>query len=125
MAANAPSTGWQRLLIGWGSLVLVVASLYWARGVLIPVVLAVLLTFSLSQPVLALQRRGLGRIPSVLLVVLLVSALLAGIGWAVAAQVQELVRELPNHRNTIKEKLASLQMDGEGGIFELFKEIGE
>src|SRR6516225_6592002 len=51
-----------------GGLVLVTACLYWARQVLIPVALAVLLTFILTPAVSALQRRGLGRVFSVMIV---------------------------------------------------------
>ena len=51
---------------GWGIIALVVAGLYWLQAVLIPVALAVLLTFLLSPVVGTLQRRGLGRVPAVL-----------------------------------------------------------
>ena len=43
------------------SLVLVIASLYWAKAVLIPLALALMLTFLLQPIVAALHRRGLGR----------------------------------------------------------------
>src|SRR5262245_41904078 len=62
---------WQRYVFVWGGLVLVVASLAWARIVLIPVVLAILLAFILSPLVTLLQRRGLPRVPSAILVVTL------------------------------------------------------
>ena len=45
------------------SLTLITATLYWARAVLIPVALAILLAFLLTPIVTALQRRGLGRVP--------------------------------------------------------------
>ena len=49
----------------WGIIALVVAALYWLQAVLIPLALAVLLTFLLSPVVGTLERRGLGRVPSV------------------------------------------------------------
>jgi predicted PurR-regulated permease PerM len=49
-------------LVVVGTLVLIVASMYWARQVLIPVALAMLLTFLLSPVDSALQRLGLGRV---------------------------------------------------------------
>ena len=54
---------------GWGILALVVAGLYWLQAVLIPLALAVLLTFLLSPVVGTLERRGLGRVPSVFVAV--------------------------------------------------------
>ena len=62
-----------------GILALVVAGLYWLQAVLIPLALAVLLTFLLSPVVSTLQRRGLGRVPSVLVTVSLRSRSWAGL----------------------------------------------
>jgi len=59
--------------------VVVVACLYWAQVVLIPVALAVFLTFVLSPAVTALQRRRLGRTPAVFLVVLAAALALGGL----------------------------------------------
>ena len=49
---------------GWGIIALVVVGLYWLQAVLIPLALAVLLTFLLSPVVGTLQRRGRGRVRS-------------------------------------------------------------
>src|SRR5947208_10292814 len=51
-------------------LVLVVAILYLAKTVIVPLSLAILLTFGLTPVVSAIQRRGLPRIPAVLLTAL-------------------------------------------------------
>src|SRR5262249_30457756 len=56
-----------------------------------------------------LERRRLGRIFSVLLVVLFVSCLLTGIGWAVGSQIRQLVNEFPKHRDNIEHKINSLE----------------
>jgi hypothetical protein len=56
------------------SLVLVIASLYWAKAVLVPLALAFMLTFLLQPIVAALHRRGLGHTPAVVLVVILLAA---------------------------------------------------
>jgi predicted PurR-regulated permease PerM len=59
---------------GWivfAGYVLSVGVLYWARAVLVPVSLAVLITFVLTPPVTWLQRR-IGRVGAVLTVVILV-----------------------------------------------------
>ena len=70
----------QPLFYALASLVLVIACLYWGRVVLIPVVLALLLTFLLNPVVSVLQCLGLGRTPPVILVVVLAFVVLGGIG---------------------------------------------
>jgi predicted PurR-regulated permease PerM len=69
-------------LIAVATFVLIIASLYWAQAVLIPVALAILLTFLLSPVADALERIALRRLPSVILVVVLTFSLLGGIGVA-------------------------------------------
>ena len=61
-------------------LVLVVTVLYVGREILIPLALAMLITFLLS-PIVTRIERWLGRIIAVLLVVLILFTLLAGAGW--------------------------------------------
>jgi predicted PurR-regulated permease PerM len=96
--------------------VLVTASLYWARDVLIPIALATLLTFLLNPVANALQRFGLGRAASVLVVVGLAFALIAGGGWALTQQVSTLGNEVPKYTEIIKEKVARWRREG-GGRF--------
>jgi predicted PurR-regulated permease PerM len=97
-------------------LVLVAAILYWAQKVLIPVALAMLLAFVLTPAVSALQRRGLGRVPSVLAVTLLVFTLLGFTGWVIAQQIAGLVLRLPQSQGELVQKLESLRGAGEGGV---------
>ena len=54
---------WSDLRPWFGSLVLVVAALYWAQKVLIPIAVAFMLTFVLGPFVNVLQRARLGREP--------------------------------------------------------------
>src|SRR5439155_946946 len=112
--AGAPSSRppYQPLWI-LGGVVLVVATLYWAQSVLIPVALALLLAFILTPAVAALQRRGFGRVPAVLVVAGLVFALLAVVFYVVFHEVSSLIAELPNQSENIKNKLASIQGNAE------------
>ncbi len=112
------ATNWQRTLAVIGSLILVVTALYFAQEVLIPLVVAILLTFVLSPVVLMLQRRGLGRVPSVLLVVLLAFCLIGGIGVAVVSQVQSLAAELPKHKQDIINKIQRIRQANQGSWIE-------
>ena len=63
--------------------VLVILVLYWAQAVLVPIALAILLTFVLTPPVTWLER-WIGRVPAVLAMVTLVVTVigLAGCGLA-------------------------------------------
>ena len=73
MAKNSAAAKWQQSLIVLTNLaiaVVVVGALYWAQVVFIPLGMALFLTFLLTPIVRSLQRRGLGRTPSVLIVVL-------------------------------------------------------
>jgi len=96
------------------SLVLVIACLYWAQAVLIPIALSILLTFLLSPVVGALERLRLGRIPSVILVAVLAFSLLGGIGWAITLQITSLANDLPKYTKNIKQKIGDLRRAGKG-----------
>jgi predicted PurR-regulated permease PerM len=104
-------------------LVLITACLYWARQVLIPVALAVLLAFVLTPAVSALQRRGLGRLPSVILVVLLALMLLGGAGYFISRQINALIANLPNYQGELTRKFEGLRDLGKGGPLEQAKEM--
>jgi predicted PurR-regulated permease PerM len=100
-------------LIVVGALVLIVATMYWARPVLIPVALAMLLAFLLSPVDSALQRLGLGRVVSVALLAALTFALIVVIGWAISLQVMEFAHSLPGYQGNIKKRIEDLQV-GQG-----------
>jgi predicted PurR-regulated permease PerM len=97
--------------------VLVTACLYWARQVLIPVALAILLTFILTPAVAVLQRRGLGRLPSVLFVVILALMFVGGAGYMVSRQLDTLLGNLPNYENEVVNKVQELRGAGKGGVW--------
>ena len=103
---------------GWGIIALVVVALYWLQAVLIPLALAVLLTFLLSPVVSTLQRRGLGRVPSVLVTALLALSILGGIGWTLARQVVTLADEVPRYSLNIRHRIADLRGASKGGSVE-------
>jgi len=108
------------------SVVLVVASLYFARAVLIPIVLAVLITFLLSPFVLALQRRGLGRLSSSLIALVSALTLFACLVFLVGQQLSALLTDLPNHKKVIITKIENLRASTENSWFnELSSTIDE
>ncbi len=89
--------------------VVIVAALFLARAVLIPVTLAVLLSFILVPLVGLLRRLPIGRTAPVLLAVALALAIALGIGSMVGAQIAELSRQVPRYASTIERKVEMLR----------------
>jgi predicted PurR-regulated permease PerM len=116
--ASAPALKVFRVAAIFLSITLAVAILYFAKVVLIPVALAVLLTFVLSPVVTHLDHRGVWRVPAVLLAVGLAGLLLAGLTWIVGSQLGSLANDLPNYRENIREKVAALRQGTQGGLVE-------
>jgi predicted PurR-regulated permease PerM len=104
--------------------VLVVVVLYWAQAVLVPIALAILLTFVLTPPVTSLQR-WIGRIPAVLAIVTLVFTVLGLAGWGLARQMDHLAEDLPRYRVNILAKIADVRGAGKGGSVEKLQETIE
>src|SRR5271154_2302796 len=82
-----------------------VAALYFAQDVLIPLAVAVLLSFLLAPVVTRLERLRLGRVAAVLLAVTIALASLGTIGWLVEQQFVEVAGKLPDYRENIQNKL--------------------
>ncbi len=93
--------------------------LYWLQPVLLPLVLAILLTFLLSPVVNLLQRRRVPRVPAVVLVVVLVGSLLTGAGWLMARQLGSLVDAFPQYEQNLDAKIDAMQSDGSGFLDKL------
>jgi predicted PurR-regulated permease PerM len=106
------------LLIFLSTLVFAIAVLYFGQAVLVPVAFSLLLTFLLSPIVDGLERLHLGKIPSVIVVVILTFSLLGAIGWIVTAQITALVSELPQHKRNIRQKVVDLRQMVKGGSIE-------
>jgi predicted PurR-regulated permease PerM len=103
---------------------LVVVVLYWAQAVLVPIALAVLLTFVLAPPVTWLER-WTGRVPAVVAVVVLVFTVLGLAGWGLARQMDHLAEDLPRYRVNILTKIADVRGAGKGGSVEKLQETIE
>jgi predicted PurR-regulated permease PerM len=88
--------------------VVVIATLYFARVVLVPFALAVLFSFLLSPLVGVLEKTRLPRAISVLLVVVISMALVGSIGVVVTNQLIDVTNQLPDYKANIKKKVDSL-----------------
>ena len=111
---NAP-----RGFIGLAALGISLWLLSWLEPVLIPIALAVLLTFLLSPAVTLLERRRLARVPAVLVMVAITFAFLGIIAWLVARQVTGLVDTYPQYEQNLTAKLDALHSSGAGFIDKL------
>lgn len=99
-------------------LVAVIAALYLARGVLIPIALAVLLSFLVHPVVARLARLGLGRALSVGIVVTTLFAALGAVTWVVTAELSLLSTGIPGYRDNLIAKIAHIRRLGRGGAIE-------
>jgi predicted PurR-regulated permease PerM len=97
-------------LLGVVLAVVVVGTLYFARVVLIPFTLAVLITFILTPVAKLLERIHFGRIFSTLLVVVLSFIVVGAVGWTVSQQFAQVMNQLPDYRSNIHAKLEALHL---------------
>ena len=107
------------------TVVLIIASLYWAQAVLIPIAVSILLTFLLTPVADSLERLGLGRVFSVILIVILAFSFLAAVGWIVTLQLTSVANELPTYRKNIEQKIADIRGAGKGGALEKVQKTAE
>ena len=103
---------------------LIVAILYVAQDVLVPIAIAVLITFVLETPVSWLQR-FVGRAASALIVVTLVFATLGIAGYGLTRQLGHLAEDVPRYRANIRSKVADVRGASRGGTFEKVQEAVE
>jgi predicted PurR-regulated permease PerM len=88
---------------------IVVAALYFARPVLLPVAVGVLFAFALAPLVGWLRRIGLGRILSVLIATTAGLGLAAAIGVFITTRMIELAGELPRYQSNLIQKIESIR----------------
>jgi predicted PurR-regulated permease PerM len=99
------------------------ATLYLARDLLVPLTLAVLITFLLA-PLVTRVERFLGRITAVLVVVALIFAATGTAGWVLTHQLVDLAAKLPDYQENIHNKLRSFKVPG-GAKFTRFSDMVE
>ncbi len=90
------------------AIAVVVAVLFLAKGVLVPLVLALLLSFLLAPVCDRLERWRVGRIPAVLITAALAFTVLGGAAWTASVQMINLAPKLPEYQNNIQTKLLSV-----------------
>jgi predicted PurR-regulated permease PerM/methanogenic corrinoid protein MtbC1 len=98
------------------TIALVTAALYFGREVLIPLALAILISFILTPSVQRLQKMHLGRVPAVLLVVVLAFGGIGAVGWLMGAQIVDFAETLPKYEQNIRAKAGALHGGGASAL---------
>src|SRR5262245_373381 len=86
-----------------------VATLYFARDVLVPVALALLLSFVLAPPVRLLQSWYVPRLIAVFVIVAVAFSAIFALGALMVSQVNQLAADLPAYQSTLREKIQSVR----------------
>ena len=107
-AAAAPEL---RTLVAIAMGAIVVATLYIAQDVLVPITLAVMLSFVLSPLVDVLRRIGLWRAPAVALSVLLALGAIGLTGTLLGSQAATLAADVPAYVEAVTRKVGRIQAD--------------
>jgi predicted PurR-regulated permease PerM len=103
--ASTPSTGLGTLAVG----VITIAALYFGREVLVPIALALLLSFALAPAADLLRRCHINHALAVIAVVVLAFAAILGVGALIGTQLAHLAQNLPGYQTNITEKIHSLR----------------
>lgn len=97
-------------------LAFIIAILYFAQEVLLPMALGALLTFLLAIPAARLERLGLKRVWAAVIVAGVAFAAIAGVGYIIVSQLVDLAAKLPKYEENLRAKALSLRPTA-GGTF--------
>jgi predicted PurR-regulated permease PerM len=125
-----PAEAPRSVLTGLVILVVVVTALYVGRDVLVPLALAILLSFVLAPMVRAMQRFGLGRSVPVGLAVFVAFGVIISVSAIMAIQLSDLAESLPRFQETIVGKVREIKGTFTGVGFverlgEVFRRVGQ
>ena len=108
---------------------LVVAFLYFAREIIVPITLAVLLSFLLAPAVRGLRRLRMGRVPAVTFTVLIAFLAMLGFAAIVVQELASLAQQIPAYRSNLEAKIRSVPEVLPGGgilrrVTSMVRELG-
>jgi predicted PurR-regulated permease PerM len=99
-----------------GILIVVIAVLYLAREIFIPLAFAITLTLILTPAVAWLQKIHLGRIPSVFLVMAVTVTIAGGIGWVIFNQLLDVADQYPSYEQNIHNKIQTMRAPNKNAL---------
>jgi predicted PurR-regulated permease PerM len=108
-------TGRGSKFIVLASTCIIIAGIYFAREVLIPLALAMLISFLLTPAVSWLERTRLSRTLAVLVVVGLGLALVVSLGYVVGRQFASVLDQFPSYQGELRSKIERVR--SHGGFF--------
>ncbi len=97
-------------------LLAVIAVLYFAREILIPLAFAIVLSLVLSPAVYWLQRFRVRRFPATLLVMFVSVTIACGVGYVIFNQLLQVATDLPGYRDNIDNKIKALRTPSKGPL---------
>ncbi|GJD40678.1 hypothetical protein OICFNHDK_3151 [Methylobacterium bullatum] len=103
---------------------LIVSGLYIGRDVLIPIAIAVLLSFVLGPIVYLLRRLRFGRFLSVATSVVMALGVAAALATLIGVQLADLAKDVPRYRTTIEQKVEGLRDSPAGRLADYVANIG-
>ncbi len=110
-------------------LAVIVLLLWWAKPILLPLAVAVLLSFLLSPLCEWLERRKIPRAVSVVLVVTFAFIVLGALAWAVFNGAQQLAANITRIGDNLERKIENVPFRGGGGtigrVQEELEQVGE
>ncbi|HWX89792.1 MAG TPA: AI-2E family transporter, partial [Rhizomicrobium sp.] len=86
----------------------VVAGLFFGRPVLMPLALAVLMSFALAPLVSQLKRLNIGNVPAVIISLALAVVVVSSLGLFMGSQLAKLAAELPHYQTNLAQKIHSV-----------------
>lgn len=95
---------------------IVISAFFLAREVLVPFALALVFAFLLTPVVSWLERRHLGRIPSVIVVMVIFAGAVGTTAWFVGTELIAVVNQLPAYRANIHQKVEALHKKHSGSL---------
>jgi predicted PurR-regulated permease PerM len=111
-------------LVAFAYLVLILCAFAWAKEFLLPIVLAILISFLLAPVVSRLERWGFHPLLAVLSVATFSFALLGALCTTMSMESLDLVNALPKYRDNIHAKWAAIQHGPSGPLNLALKNIG-
>ena len=102
--------------------VVIIAALYFFKELLVPLALALLLSFLLTPPVTWLERLKIGRVPACLIVLAITFSLISAMVWLGTEQLTGIVSQLPSYATNIQTRLETFGKSG-GAITRLISSI--
>jgi predicted PurR-regulated permease PerM len=120
---SIPSTHVRGVTLMVIAVTLVIATLWWAQAVIIPVVLSILISYALDPLHRWVISLGLSRGISAALVLLLVTGFLVGSGFALRRQASDFVAGVPKATQKVRQMARELR--GQGGPVETVKQAAD